>query len=102
MPTIGRRPWTLSLAVAVLTVAVTAAVLFVQFTRDGGSDASSAAPLPTACENFARASELFAQGGSAESLAMTGGHVFTRDTQADSTQILRDLMDSCQAERPAP
>ena len=55
--------------------------------------------MRTACENFARASELFAQGGSAQSLEMTGGHVFTRDTQADSKQILRELMDACDAER---
>jgi hypothetical protein len=96
---ISRRPWTLPLAVAALTVAIAVAVLFVQFTWHDGSDASSAAPLPTACENFAKASELFAQGGSAEALPMTGGRVFTRDTQADSKQILRDLMDSCDAER---
>jgi hypothetical protein len=99
MPTLRFRPWTLPLAVALLTVAIAVAVIVMQFTRGGGSDASTAAPLPTACENYARASELFAKGGSAQSLAMTGGQVFTRDPQADSKQILRDLMDSCDAER---
>ncbi len=99
MLTFGRRPWTLPLAAAVLTVAIAAAVLLVQFTRDDGNNASSAAALPTVCENFARASELFARGGSAQSLAMTGGDIFTRDPQADSKQILQELMESCDAER---
>jgi hypothetical protein len=99
MLSFGHRSWMLPLAAALLTVAIAVAVIVVQFTRDDGSDASSAVALPTACENFARASELFAQGGSAQSLAMTGGQVFTRDPQADSKQILQQLMDSCDAER---
>ena len=96
-----RRPWTLPLAVALLTMAIAAAVLFVEFTRGGGSDASRAAPLATACENFAKASELFARGGPAQTLEMTGGQVFTRDTDKDSKQILMDLIESCDAESGA-
>lgn len=95
----GRRPWMLPLAAAICTVAIATAVIVVQLTSGGGDDPSSAASLPTACANFERASALFARGGSAQSLEMTGGHVFTRDTQADSKQILQDLMAACDAER---
>ena len=68
-------------------------------TRDGGSATSGAATLPSACENFVKASELFARGGSAQSVQMMGGQVLTRDTEVDSKQILTDLMQSCDAER---
>lgn len=90
----------LALALAVVAVAV-AAVTLIQVwdaTRDNGGTASSAATLPTACENFAEASDLFARGGSAETLRMTGSGVFTRDPDLDSKQILDALMESCDAE----
>src|SRR4029079_7933119 len=93
-----QRPWVLRLAPIVLTIAIAASVIVVELRGDGGSGASSAT-LPTACENFARASELFASGGSAQSRAMTGGRIFTSDAQMDAKQILRDLLDACDSER---
>jgi hypothetical protein len=91
-----RRNWrAISMAACLLAMAL---VVMVLATRDGGS-ATSGASLPSACENFARASELFARGGSAQSMQMTGGQVLTRDADADSKQILMDLIQSCDAER---
>jgi hypothetical protein len=80
-------------------VLVAALVVLVLMTRDGGSATSGATTLPTACENFAQASELFARGGAGQSVNMTGGQVFTRDPDVDAKQILMDLMQSCDAER---
>lgn len=85
----------ISLTMAVLAMAL---VIMVLATRDGGSPTSGAA-MPSACDNFARASELFARGGSAQSVQMTGGQLLTRDADADSKAILMDLMQSCDAER---
>ena len=90
-----RNVRTISLTVAVLAMAL---VIMMLATRDGGS-ATSGSALPSACDNFARASELFARGGSAQSLPMTGGQLLTRDADADSKEILTDLMQSCAAER---
>lgn len=90
------------LAVALIVTAIAiASVTLIQVwdaTRGGGGTASNAAALPTACENFAEASALFAHGGSAETLRMTGGGVFTRDPEMDAKQILDALMESCDAE----
>ncbi len=93
-----RRAHRVPLTILVIVVALAAIVLT---SRDGGNPISGAAPLPTACENFARASDLFAHGGSAHALEMTGDQVFTRDASADSRQIMMDLMESCDAERSA-
>lgn len=101
MSNLGKRPWILPLAAAVLTIAIAVTVIVVQLTGGESGERSKAAALPTACENFERASALFARGGSSQSLEMTGGHVFTRDTQADSKQILQDLMAACDRERSA-
>ena len=90
------------LAGLVLAAAIGGTLLFApDFRGHEASQTSSAAALPTACENFAQVSALFAGGGSAAALAMTGGQVFTRDAQADSKQILKDLIDSCDAELAA-
>lgn len=95
------RRYRIAIPVGVVLIAVVAVTLIfahdVRHNETGST--SSAATLPTACENFAQASALFAQGGSAEALAMTGKRVFTSDTVADSKQILDDLMASCDAER---
>lgn len=91
------RRWR-AVPVAVL-VLVAALLMIVLMARDGGSPTSGEARMPTACENFARASELFARAGTSQSLYMTGGQVFARDTDADSKQILMDLMQSCEGER---
>lgn len=94
-----RRYWrALPLSGFVIVLALTAVVLLA---RDGGSPTSGASPLPTACENFAKASELFARGGSAQAVEMTGEQVFTRDPDKDAKQILMDLIVSCDAERHA-
>ena len=85
------------LPVSGLVVAL-ALVVILLTTRDGGSP-TSGAPLPTACENFAKASELFARSGSVWALQMTGTQVFTRDPNKDAKQILMDLIESCDAER---
>lgn len=90
-----RNVRTISLTMAVLAMAL---VVMVLATRDGGSATSSAA-LPSACDNFARASELFARGGSEQSVQMLGGQLLTRDADADSKEILTDLMESCDAEQ---
>ena len=95
----SRRSWMLPAVVAMLTAAVAALAIFVFSIHGGGYQSSSASPLPTACDNFAHASELFAQGGSAEALPMMGNSVLERDAKTDSMQILKDLMDACAAER---
>ena len=82
-------------------VVILALVVILLMGRDGGSPSSGAAPLPTACDNFAKASELFARSGSAHALEMTGNQVFTRDADQASKQVLMDLMESCDAERGA-
>ena len=90
----------IAVAIAVIALA-TASVTLIQVwdaTHGSGGTASNAAVLPGACDNFADASALFARGGTAETLRMTGGGVFSRDPDMDSKQILDELMASCDAE----
>jgi hypothetical protein len=89
------------IGVALVAVVAMSLTFAHDVTRDEGGTTSSAATLPTACENFAQASALFARGGSAEALSMTGDRVFTSNTVADSKQILDELMASCDAARGA-
>jgi hypothetical protein len=62
---------------------------------DGGS---SAAALPTACENFVDATTLMAEQGSAAVLAPSGGDPFGAGAETRTAETLRNLLDACDAE----
>lgn len=93
-----RSRFTFAIAVVALAVLAVALVHLWDTSRARGGTSSSAASLPTACENFVQASALFARGGSAELLRISGGQVFDRDPATGSKAILDDLIDSCAAE----
>lgn len=64
---------------------------------DSGKRAQ-AVQLPTACENFVEITTLFAERGSTAALSLVGGDVFATDPEARVFEVLRDLLDSCDAE----
>jgi hypothetical protein len=61
-------------------------------------DESSAAALPTACENLVDATMLLAEHGSAAGVQMSGGDPFSGDAQTRSADTLQHLLDACDAE----
>jgi hypothetical protein len=60
-------------------------------------DDSSAAVMPTACENLVDATKLIAQRGSAASVGM-GADPFSADASARSSETLQNLLDACDAQ----
>jgi hypothetical protein len=81
-----------------LVLCLVAFVAIAAITAVRGDDASNAAALPTACENFVDATELMAEHGSAAVVQMSGGDPLDPNAQARSTETLQNLLDACDAE----
>ena len=66
-----------------------------------GDDESSAAALPTACENFVDAAELMAEHGSTAVVQIAGGDPLGSDAAARGAATLHNLLDACDTELAA-
>ncbi len=92
-----RYRWTLVTALILAAATVAGAAGRSALQGDSGERAQ-AVHLPTACENFVEITALFAEQGSTAALAMVGGDVFSDDPGTRVFEILRNLLDACDAE----
>lgn len=90
------RRYALWLATGVCVAVCSAVILFATL-RD--SNGAAAVQLPTACENFVVAAELFAKEGSAAAPTLAGNGIFAPEAGGQPADVLKQLLDACQAER---
>jgi hypothetical protein len=82
-----------------LVLCLVAFVAIAALTAFRDDDRSSAASMPTACENLVEATKVFAEQGSAAVGA--GGDPFSADAHRRSAQTLQNLLEACDAELAA-
>lgn len=92
-----RYRWTLVTAFIIAAAIATGAAGRSSLQGESGERAQ-AVHLPTPCENFVEVTTLFAEQGSTAALSMVGGDVFSDDPETRVFEILRTLLDACDAE----
>ncbi|MEX2246860.1 MAG: hypothetical protein WEC75_09240 [Dehalococcoidia bacterium] len=56
---------------------------------------AEAAQLPTACDNLIAASERLAREGSGAATSLSGGEVFSADSEQQAIELLSTLLKAC-------